>query len=215
MKTAEFKTTGTLYVISAPSGAGKTSLVNALLESMDRISVSISHTTRSKRTGEIEGHDYYFVNQETFQNLIKTGDFLEYAQVFQQDFYGTSRAFVEEKLSQNIDVILEIDWQGAKQIRKTFPEAVTIFILPPSYKALKERLTNRGRDDEKAIGNRMAQAKNEMSHYREFDYIVINDQFETALIDLTSIIRATRLKMPYQNKKYEKLIKELLFSEPE
>lgn len=213
MKTAEpkkNKNEGTLYVISAPSGAGKTSLVNALIESMDKICVSISHTTRQKRAGEIEGHHYYFVSQEKFQALIQTNAFLEYAQVFQQDYYGTSRDFVEKKLSQGIDVVLEIDWQGAEHIRKIFQKVTTIFILPPSCETLIERLRKRARDDENIIASRMKQAKNEMSHYSSFDYVVINDQFEAALADLKSIVTATRLREPYQSKKYTTLIKELL-----
>lgn len=213
MKTAEPKTNkneGTLYVISAPSGAGKTSLVNALIESTNEICVSISHTTRQKRAGEIEGHHYYFVSQEKFQTLIQTKAFLEYAHVFQQDYYGTSRDFVEEKLSQGIDVVLEIDWQGAEHIRKIFQKVTTIFILPPSCETLIERLRKRARDDENIIASRMKQAKNEMSHYHSFDYVVINDQFEEALADLKSLVKATRLREPYQSKKYRTLIKELL-----
>ena len=199
-----------LYVVSAPSGAGKTSLVNALVESTSNICVSVSHTTRAKRPGEIEGVHYYFVSQKEFELLIKTQAFLEYAEVFQQDYYGTTRAFVTEKLSQNIDVVLEIDWQGAQQIRKIFPEIITIFILPPSREALIERLEHRARDDENTIKQRMAQARNEISHYHEFDYMIINDQFEEALADLKAIVCAERLRQRQQQKRYMPLIAELL-----
>ena len=199
-----------LYVVSAPSGAGKTSLVNALVESTSNICVSVSHTTRAKRPGEIEGVHYYFVSQKEFELLIKTQAFLEYAEVFQQDDYGTTRAFVTEKLSQNIDVVLEIDWQGAQQIRKIFPEIITIFILPPSREALIERLEHRARDDENTIKQRMAQARNEISHYHEFDYMIINDQFEEALADLKAIVCAERLRQRQQQKRYMPLIAELL-----
>jgi guanylate kinase len=204
------KSVGALYVISAPSGAGKTSLVKALIESTEDLCVSISHTTRAKRNDEVDGVNYYFVSKEKFQSLIKADAFLEYANVFQQDYYGTTHHFVQEKLSQGIDVILEIDWQGAAQIRQTFKQVVTIFILPPSCEALMSRLYHRASDNEKVISERMAQAKNEMSHYQEFDYVIINDQFETALVDLKSIIRCGRLRQTYQQKKYGTLINQLL-----
>lgn len=198
-----------LYVIAAPSGAGKTSLVNALIESTNNICVSVSHTTRPKRPNETENTNYYFVNETEFESLIKAHAFLEYAKVFAH-YYGTTRAFVLEKLAQGIDVILEIDWQGTQQIKKTFPEAITIFILPPSQNALIERLKHRASDNEETIKNRMAQAKNEMSHYHEFDYLVINDQFAHALADLKIIIQSERLRQRYQEKKYQVLIDELL-----
>ncbi len=199
-----------LYVISAPSGAGKTSLVKALIESMKDICVSVSHTTRPKRPGEIDAVHYYFVGKEEFESLIKAQAFLEYAQVFQQDYYGTTHAFVTERLSQGIDVMLEIDWQGAQQIKKILPQAITIFILPPSREALIERLEHRARDDENTIKIRMEQAKNEISHYQEFEYIVINDRFEDALADLKAIVHARRLRQNYQQKRYMALIEELL-----
>lgn len=199
-----------LYIVSAPSGAGKTSLVNALIESTCNICVSVSHTTRVRRAGETEGVHYYFVSKKEFESLIKAQAFLEYAEVFQQDYYGTTRAFVTEKLSQNIDVVLEIDWQGAQQIKKIFPEIITIFILPPSREALIERLEHRARDDENTIKQRMAQAKNEISHYHEFDYIIVNDQFEEALADLKAIVCSERLRQRAQQKKYMPLIAELL-----
>lgn len=203
---------GILYVVSAPSGAGKTSLVKALSESIPNLCVSISHTTRPKRPDETEGINYYFVSKQNFEALIKANAFLEYAQVFQQDYYGTSAAFVQEKLSKGIDVVLEIDWQGAAQIRNRFQQAVTIFILPPSCEALKERLKHRASDNETVIVQRMAQAKNEMSHYHEFDYLIVNDQFDTALADLKTIVQCHRLRQTYQQKKYAVLIKNLLTS---
>lgn len=198
-----------LYVIAAPSGAGKTSLVKALIESTSNICVSVSHTTRPKRVNETENTNYYFVDEVEFESLIKANAFLEYAKVFEH-YYGTTRTFVLEKLAQGIDVILEIDWQGAEQIKKTFPEAITIFIFPPSKNALIDRLKHRASDNEQTIKNRMAQAKNEMSHYHEFDYIVINDQFADALADLKIIIQSERLRQNYQQKKYRVLIDELL-----
>lgn len=194
-----------LYIIAAPSGAGKTSLVAALVASTNDICVSISHTTRPKRPGEIDGVNYYFVSEEAFQALIDKEAFLEHARVFQQNYYGTSHAFVLEKLSQGTSVVLEIDWQGAAQIKKLFPSAIGIFILPPSKNALIRRLKNRATDDDKTIGERMSEATNEMSHYREFDYIVINDQFEEALADLKAIVRAQRLRQKYQEKHYQLL----------
>lgn len=203
---------GVLYVISAPSGAGKTSLVKALVESIPNLCVSISHTTRPKRPDEIEGVNYYFISKQKFESLIKAKAFLEHAQVFQQDYYGTNAAFVEEKLSQGIDVILEIDWQGAAQIRKAFQKAVTIFILPPSCDALKERLQHRASDNETVISKRMTEAKSEMSHYHEFDYLIVNDQFDTALADLKTIVQCRRLRQTYQQKKYAELIQRLLTS---
>lgn len=199
-----------LYVISAPSGAGKTSLVKALIESTPNICVSISYTTRAKRPGEMDGVNYYFVSEEEFESLIKAQAFLEYAKVFQQDYYGTTHAFVTEKLSQGIDVVLEIDWQGAQRIRRNFSETITIFILPPSRDALIERLKHRARDDENTIKKRMEQAKNEISHYHEFDYVIVNDRFEDALTDLKAVVCAHRLCQRHQQKKYKRLINELL-----
>lgn len=199
-----------LYVIAAPSGAGKTSLVHALIETIDGLCVSVSHTTRRQRPGEENGVHYYFVDKKDFEAMIQANDFLEYAKVFQQDYYGTSHTFVMEKIHQNIDVILEIDWQGAAQIKQRFPQAITIFILPPSQQALQERLTQRARDDADTIKTRMSKAKDEMSHYTDFDYLVINDQFSQALADLQAIIRAQRLRQVYQVKKYLPLIQALL-----
>ena len=189
--------TGTLYIVSAPSGAGKTSLVKALLERMDGIRVSVSHTTRPPRPGEQDGVDYHFVDKAGFQRLVEAGDFLEHAQVF-DNFYGTSRSAVQAQLDAGDDVILEIDWQGARQVRRQFPEAVGVFILPPSLEALRERLTGRGQDPDEVIERRMRDAVSEMAHYDEYDYLVFNDDFEVALADLQALFRADRLRLARQ-----------------
>lgn len=200
---------GTLYIVSAPSGAGKTSLVKALIDDTDNIMVSVSHTTRVMRDGEKEGVDYHFVKQEEFLSMVDGGDFLEHAKVF-DNYYGTSQQHVEQQLLQGHDVILEIDWQGAQQVRKQFQDALSIFILPPSSEALKERLQNRGQDDESIINRRMSDAVNEMSHYAEFDYIIVNDDFDFALLELGSIFRANRLRQIQQERELENLLIELL-----
>ena len=183
--------TGTLFTISAPSGAGKTSLVNELLNDLDNIQVSVSHTTRPSRPGEVEGVNYNFVTKEQFINMLNGNAFLEHAEVH-GNYYGTSEQWVKESLARGTDVILEIDWQGAAQIRKLFPGCVGIFILPPSKQALRERLTGRGQDDATVIDKRVAAATEEMSHYAEADYLVINDQFEDALEELKAIVIAGR-----------------------
>ncbi|HHO69201.1 MAG TPA: guanylate kinase, partial [Gammaproteobacteria bacterium] len=187
----------TLYIVSAPSGAGKTSLVKALLERMDGIRVSVSHTTRPPRPGEQDGVDYHFVDKAGFQRLVEAGDFLEHAQVF-DNFYGTSRSAVQAQLDAGDDVILEIDWQGARQVRRQFPDAVGVFILPPSLEALRERLTGRGQDPDEVIERRMRDAVSEMAHYDEYDYLVFNDDFEVALADLQALFRADRLRLARQ-----------------
>lgn len=183
---------GTLYIVSAPSGCGKTSLVNRLLSSMDQICVSISYTTRPARPGEISGINYYFVSENAFQDLISNKAFLEYAQVFGY-YYGTQAFWVEEQLNKGIDVILEIDWQGAQQIKKKLPQAIGIFLLPPSLESLYERLKNRGKDSQQTIAKRMSQANSEISHYKEYDYIIVNNHFENAINDFITIINAQRL----------------------
>lgn len=200
---------GSLFIIAAPSGAGKTSLVNALLEKIDQIKVSISHTTRPSRPGEQDGVNYFFVSHDEFQQMVEQDVFLEHAQVFGQR-YGTSKQWVVEQLQQGQDVILEIDWQGARQIRKQLPEAIGIFILPPSKQALQERLTTRAQDDAEVIAYRMAQANEEISHHDEYDYLVINDNFQQALIELETIIKATRLRNQAQVSNNKSLIDELL-----
>jgi guanylate kinase len=190
-------TQGTLFIVSAPSGAGKTTLVKALRDSLPGFTVSISHTTRGKRAGEEDGRDYHFVDHAEFQRMIESGAFLEHARVF-DNHYGTARSAVETALASQKDVLLEIDWQGAAQIRETMPEAVSVFILPPSRKALQQRLEARGQDDHETIARRMRDAISEMSHYPEYDYLVVNDDFETALAELRTIVTATRLRTERQ-----------------
>lgn len=182
---------GTLYIISAPSGAGKTSLVKALIESTDDIMVSVSHTTRGMRPGEVDGRDYHFTDAESFRVMIADNAFLEHAEVF-GNFYGTSRSSALDRMEQGMDVILEIDWQGAQQVRRKMPEAVSIFILPPSREELERRLRGRGTDSDEVIARRLGEAVTEMSHYSEFDYLVFNDDFDTALTQLRAIIIARR-----------------------
>lgn len=202
---------GSLYIISAPSGAGKSSLVSKLLEKDHHIQVSVSTTTRPARPGETDGEDYHFVSTETFQQKVRQDDFLEYAQVF-DNFYGTSKTSVNEKLADGKDVILEIDWQGAQQVREQFSEAISIFILPPSLSELNRRLNTRGTDSAEVIQNRMAQAVSEMEHYDEFDYIIINNHFDTALTELHGIFTANRLRCHCQYDKHSSMIHELLNS---
>ncbi len=200
---------GTLYIVSAPSGAGKTSLVKALVLATERVIVSISHTTRAMRPGERDGADYYYVSSEKFQAMVDDGAFLEHATVFDRS-YGTSRAWVEEKLRAGIDVILEIDWQGARQIRQIIRDALSIFVLPPSRAVLVQRLIGRGQDDETVIQRRMDESISEMKHYSEYDYVVINDDFNTALQDLQAIVRARRLEAVAVVAKQADLIEKLL-----
>jgi len=201
--------TGTLFIISAPSGAGKTSLVKALLESTPDIKVSVSYTTRAMRPGEVNGVNYHFVTREAFIERMEQGDFLESAEVF-GNYYGTSQDWVKKQLATGGDIILEIDWQGAQQVRKLMPAAVSIFILPPSRKTLLERLRGRGQDNEEVIAKRYAEAVNEMSHYSESDFIVINDDFQKALQDLKAIIQSQHLRQIRQDQVHQKLITELL-----
>ena len=200
---------GTLYVISAPSGAGKTSLVQRLLADLPQVSVSISHTTRPPRPGEMDGKDYYFVAPQQFQALVDEGRFLEHAQVFEH-YYGTSRDSVCGQLANGEDIILEIDWQGARQVRSQFPEVCGIFILPPSLEALDKRLRARGQDDPAVIDHRMRQAVAEMRHYHEFDYLVINDDFATSFEALRSIFVANRQGLATQTQRHRDLITRLL-----
>ena len=202
---------GALFIVSAPSGAGKTSLVKALLERVDRIGVSVSHTTRAMRPGEENGVNYHFVDDKAFESMITRGEFFEYARVFDR-YYGTSHQAVSEKRDNGEDVILEIDWQGARQTRAVCPDAISIFILPPSREALESRLQGRGQDDDKIIARRMRDAVSEMSHYNEFDYVIINDDFDDALCDFESIIRAERVRRERIGKAQAPLLEALVSS---
>lgn len=200
---------GNLYIISAPSGAGKTSLVKELVANLDDLIVSVSHTTRQMRDGEIHGKDYFFIDVQQFKTMQSENAFLECAQVF-DNFYGTAQQTVETNLAQGQDVILEIDWQGAQQVRKLIPQALSIFILPPSIEVLQQRLENRGKDDAQIIARRMKDAVTEMSHYPEFDYLVVNDDFSVALNALKSIVIANRLKQARQSAVLQSLLTNLL-----
>ena len=201
--------TGTLYIISAPSGAGKSSLVKALTDTNPEIRVSISHTTRAMRPGEVDGVNYHFVSREAFVKMGEHGDFLERAEVF-GNFYGTSQSHLQQTLDEGHDLILEIDWQGAEQVRKLMSQARSIFILPPSLQALHQRLTHRGQDSDEIIAGRMREAVNEMSHYVEYDYLIINDDFSHALDDLKAIFRANQLQQKRQQVRFGMLLAELL-----
>ena len=202
---------GTLFIISAPSGAGKTSLVRALLDSTPGIGVSVSHTTRAPRPGETDGVDYHFVSVAEFEKMVAEGVFLEHARVF-DNFYGTSRRAIEARLAAGEDVILEIDWQGAAQVRAQMDDTVSIFILPPSREALEERLRGRGQDDEAIIERRMRDARSEASHFDEYDYLVVNDDFDTALQELRAIFVAGQLRRDRQAERHRELIAALLSS---
>lgn len=214
-------TSGTLYIVSAPSGAGKTSLVTALIEADPRVSVSVSHTTRAMRPGEQHGVNYHFVSHDDFKGLIAKGDFLEHAEVF-GNFYGTSRSALQQVLDQGNDLILEIDWQGAQQVRKLMPEARSVFILPPSQQALRQRLDGRGQDSEAIIAGRMKEAVSEMVHYDEYEYVIVNDDFDEALEDLKAVFAANRegdaaalaraeeLKRGKQQQRHQALLKQLI-----
>jgi len=200
---------GTLLTISAPSGAGKTTLVQALVESTDNIQVSVSHTTRQPRLGEQNGVNYHFVTQAEFQHILECNLFLEHAKIYDY-YYGTSQKWLNEQLEAGIDVILEIDWQGAQQIRRLMPEMVGIFILPPSAEILATRLRQRGKDSEEVIAKRLRGAVEEISHSVDFDYLVVNDDFSTALQDLQTIVHSLRLRQAVQSAKLDKLLADLL-----
>ena len=202
-------TTGKLYIISAPSGAGKTSLVKQLRAEVDSIAVSVSHTTRAMRPGEQDAKDYFFVSREQFLAMVIDQAFLEHAQVF-DNFYGTAQKTVTDNLEKGLDVILEIDWQGAQQIKALIPAAVSVFILPPSIEVLQQRLQNRGQDSAEIIARRMRDAVAEMQHYAEFDYLVVNDDFQLALNQLKSIIIANRLRQDIQKQRLNSLLKDLI-----
>jgi guanylate kinase len=202
-------TKGTLYVISAASGAGKTTLVSAVLAQVRDLEVSVSHTTRAPREGEVDGVNYHFVDEDTFVEMVKNGEFFESATVF-GNMYGTSRQHIQEQLLKGKDVILEIDWQGARQIRQLISDCKSIYIVPPSIEALRERLKSRGQDDEGIIEQRMREAVSEMSHYAEFEYLVINDNFEEARESLAAIILGERMLLEHQQYKHADLLTSLL-----
>jgi guanylate kinase len=200
---------GILFIVAAPSGGGKTSLVKKLVEQQENIEVSISHTTRPQRHGEEDGVHYFFVNDETFLQMVEKKQFIEHAKVFNY-YYGTSVVQLQEKLAKGIDVVLDIDWQGAKQLKEQFKHVVTIFIVPPSLEVLRQRLIERGRDDERVIQQRMQEAQSEISHYDEFDYLIVNEDFTQAANQLQAIITAERLKIAKQKHKNAKILSFLL-----
>lgn len=200
---------GTLFIISAPSGAGKTSLVKALAEETENVLVSVSHTTRPMRDSEMDGVNYHFVDKSQFLDMITQGAFLEHATVF-GNMYGTSQAWVTEMLAKGKDVILEIDWQGAEQVRRIMPNSVGIFILPPSKETLSDRLHGRGQDSEAVINQRLAEAREEISHYASYDYLIINDVFSAAVADIQAIIQVSRFRLAVQAENHQELLQELL-----
>ncbi|MDR2638079.1 MAG: guanylate kinase [Zoogloeaceae bacterium] len=196
---------GLLFIVAAPSGAGKTTLVRRLLAAMPDISFSISTTTRAPRAGEIDGHDYHFIGEADFQARIKAGDFLEWAKVH-GNYYGTSRRWIEAERARERDVLLEIDWQGAAQVRQAFPDAIGIFVLPPSPEALAGRLSGRGTDSAETIATRLAAAREETRHVVDFDYAIINDDLDTALADFIAIVKAARLMVARQSQRHARLL---------
>lgn len=203
------QTRGNLFILSAPSGAGKSSLIGALLKKHSDMKLSVSHTTRSPRPGEENGVHYHFVSVDEFKALIEKNDFFEWAQVF-DNYYGTSKQAIESQLAAGIDVFLDIDWQGAQQIRKLVDDVETIFILPPSKEELESRLNNRGQDSAEVIAGRMAKAQSETSHYNEYDYVVVNDDFDTALTEIETIVMAKRLSLKSQTVRHQALLENLL-----
>ena len=205
-----------LFIIAAPSGCGKTTLVDALLKNSEDLYLSVTHTTRKPRVGEVDGVNYHFISKTDFKKMIVNTEFVEHAEVF-GNLYGSSREKIQENLNKNIDVILEIDWQGARQVKANMPNAISIFILPPSKKSLLERLKGRGQDDDETIKNRMSDAENQMKHYDEFDYLVIDDIFDDALSNLKTIIHHTNenlnkseLTLEKQVLRHKYLLKELI-----
>lgn len=198
---------GVLYIVSAPSGAGKTSLVKALLKADPAIRLSVSYTTRPPRAGESDGRDYHFVDRARFQSMLADGEFLEHAEVY-GNFYGTSKGRIAHDLNAGHDVLLEIDWQGAAQVKRHFPTSASIFVLPPSFNALRTRLKGRGQDSDEVIERRLAAAAEDVSHADAFDYIIVNDDFDHTLADLVAITRCIRLERPRQLKHYAALFEE-------
>ncbi|MGL6072097.1 guanylate kinase [Craterilacuibacter sp.] len=189
--------TGNIFIVVAPSGAGKTSLVAALLKAATDVELSVSFTTRAPRAGEVDGQHYHFVSREAFEGMIAAGDFLEYAEVY-GNYYGTSARWIRSRIAAGHDILLEIDWQGARQVRKVFPEAIGIFILPPSLEVLASRLRGRGTDSTEVVDRRLAEARAEIALLGEYDYAVVNDEFELACTDLLSVVRAVQLRTPRQ-----------------
>jgi guanylate kinase len=199
---------GNLFIVSAPSGAGKTSMVNALLDSNKQIALSISYTTRAPRPGEIDGKDYHFVNRDRFLQMAKHGDFLESAEVY-GNLYGTSQSWIKKELASGHDILLEIDWQGAAQVRKLMPQAISIFILPPSLASLEARLKGRGQDSTEVIAHRVQAAQEDISHAAEFDYVIINDKLDEALRQLSAVIISAGLRRDSQLARHASLINQL------
>lgn len=199
---------GNLFIVSAPSGAGKTSLVHALLNINPQIDMSVSYTTRSPRPGEHDGKDYHFVSRETFLAMVNRGEFLESAEIY-GNLYGTSKTWISHENTRGRDILLEIDWQGATQIRRLYPECISIFILPPSKNALEERLKKRGKDNDAVIAKRMAAVRDEVSHVAEFDYVIINDNLNEALRELNAVVLSTKLRCARQVALHQDLINQL------
>jgi len=200
---------GNIFVVTAPSGAGKTTLVAALLAADQQIKLSVSYTTRAPREGEVDGKNYHFVSRETFIGMLQRSEFLESAEVY-GNFYGTSQLWIQQQLDAGNDILLEIDWQGAQQVRKVFRDAIGIFILPPSMEALKARLSGRGTDSAETIARRIAAAQDEMRHADEFDYVIINDDLQQALDNLRSVVSASRLQYQTQRQRHPALFAKLL-----
>lgn len=200
---------GSVFIVSAPSGAGKTSLVRALLDTDSQVKLSVSYTTRAPRPGEVDGLHYHFVDLNAFIAMLNHGDFLESAEVY-GNRYGTSQRWIEAQLAQGVDILLEIDWQGALQVRRLMPQALSIFILPPSIGALRARLTGRAQDEDEVIARRVAAAREDMSHVGEFDYVIINDDFATAASELQAVVKASRLQLSKQMQRHGALIQSLL-----
>jgi len=201
--------TGSLFIVCAASGTGKTSLVKELLRADPGIKLSVSYTTRQPRPGDVDGREYHFISTQEFEDMMARGEFLESAQVH-GNYYGTSQSWIAAQRDSGSDILLEIDWQGAAQVRKLIPDCVCIFILPPSLEALTARLNNRAQDHPEVIAKRLAAARAEISHFTEFDYVIINDKFDAAVRDLTTIVRARRLLLPVQLARYHELINRLM-----
>jgi guanylate kinase len=199
---------GNLFIISAPSGAGKTSLVHALLEINPQIDLSISYTTRQPRSGEQDGRDYHFVSREVFLAMTGRGEFLESAEVY-GNFYGTSQTWISKETEKGRDILLEIDWQGAAQVRRLFPESISVFILPPSIEVLEQRLRGRGKDNHEVIARRMAAVREDVAHVAEFDYVIINDNLNEALRELNAVVLSTRVRRAAQIIRHQALINQL------